>query len=77
MLSQADIKAMEDIIVEHAGPLGKFVIKKVIQDIGTPPSDFTDDTKNKFIQMVLERSIFDPMKHKPVRAQIFKAWRSG
>ena len=54
MIREADIEAMERIIVDHAGPVGKFVIKKALADLGGNPMSFTPETKERFIEMVLE-----------------------
>jgi len=77
MISDVDIQAMEEIIVNHAGPVGTFVIKKAIADLGGNPVNFTDEIKSKFIDMVLERSIFDNSKWEVVRKQILEAWNHG
>ncbi len=74
MVNDADIQAMENIIIEHAGPMGKFVIKKAIADIGIDPNSYGRDSANKLINMVLERSIFDTAKWDPLRKQILSAW---
>jgi hypothetical protein len=77
MLSRADIKKMEKIVIEHSGPMGVFVIRKAIKDLGAEPADFDEETRNKFVTMVLERSIFDPAKREPVRALILGAWKKA
>ena len=74
MLSEANIRTMEEIVAEHAGPMGKFVIKKTITDLGCEPENFNDEYLDKFISLVLERSIFDHTKWKSVRMEIVGAW---
>lgn len=77
MVSESDIQAMEEIIVEHAGPLGKFVIKKVITDLGSEPKNYDEETVYKFITVVLERSIYDTTKWNSVRREILEAWKES
>lgn len=77
MIGKVDIRALEGIIVEHAGPLGKFVVKKAIADLGGDPAGFSDDTVQRLVDMVIERSIFDNNKWKSVRKQILEAWDNG
>ena len=74
MLNDPNILAMENIIIEHAGPMGKFVIKKAIADIGIDPNNYGRDSANKLINLVLERSIFDTTKWDSLRKEILSAW---
>ena len=74
MLSESNIQAMEEIIVEHAGPMGKFVIKKAITDLECEPENFNEEVLDKFISLVVERSIFDPTRWKSVKMEIVEAW---
>ena len=77
MIRDIDIEAMERIIVNHAGPVGKFVVKKAIADLGGDTVNFNDETKTEFINMVLTRSIFDNSKWEGIRKQILEAWNHG
>ena len=74
MVSQSDIQKLENIIVENAGPMGKFIIKKSMSDIGVEPEQITGATQVKFIDMVLERAIFDENKRGTIRRVILSAW---
>ncbi len=74
MVNDSNILAMEDIIIEHAGPMGKFVIKKAIADIDSDPENYDRATQIKFIDLVLERSIFDTAKWDSLRKEILSAW---
>ncbi|MCK5309506.1 MAG: hypothetical protein KAJ33_02045 [Thermoplasmata archaeon] len=74
MVSQSDIQKLENIIVENAGPMGKFIIKKSMSDIGVEPEQITGATQVKFIDMVLERAIFDENKRVTIRREILSAW---
>ena len=74
MVSDPDILAMEKIIVEHAGPMGKFIIKKAITDLAISPEDHDREKIKQFVNLVLERSIFDTAKWDSVRKEIFAAW---
>ena len=73
-MGDIDIPAMETIIIEHTGPMGKFVIKKAIADIGIEPDKYGRESANKLITLVLERAIFDKTKWESVKKQILKAW---
>lgn len=72
MINDSKMQAFENIIVEHAGPLGKFVIKKTLTDMGADPYNLDENTLSQFIDTVLERSIYDPSKWKAVRLEIFE-----
>ena len=74
MVSNNDIRVLENIVVESSGPMGKFIIKKSLADIGVPQESITGDTQAKFIDMVLERAIFDTDRRKVVRKKILSAW---
>ena len=74
MVSQVEIRKLENIIVDNAGPMGKFIIKKSLVDIGVAPEQITGATQVKFIDMVLERAIFDSVKRKIIRKEILSAW---
>jgi len=73
-MSEVSISAMEAIIMEHAGPMGKFVIKKAIADIAIDPNNYGRESANKLIDLVLQRAIFDKVKWEPVKKQILAAW---
>lgn len=74
MDNQMKIQALESIIVEYAGPMGKFVIKKSMMDLGLDNGSITPDLKNKLIDMVLERAIFDRNRWRTIRREINSAW---
>ena len=74
MINQAEIKVMEEIIVDHAGPLGSFIIKKAIADIGADPTTFDEETVDRFIDLVIKRSVFDQNKWKSIKEEILIAW---
>ena len=74
MVSNNEIRVLERIIVDNAGPMGKFIIKKSLSDIGVPPESITGNMQTKFIDMVLERAIFDTDRRKIVRRTILSAW---
>ncbi|MCK5038317.1 MAG: hypothetical protein KAS16_04400, partial [Thermoplasmata archaeon] len=73
-MGDIDIPAMEIIIIEHTGPMGKFVIKKAIADIGLDPNNYGRESAIKLISLVLERAIFDKTKWESVKKQILTAW---
>ena len=73
-MSELNISAMEAIIVEHAGPMGKFVIKKTLADLDISPTAQDRESANKLIDTVLKRCIFDTDKWVPVKKQILTAW---
>ena len=74
MVSQGDIQILENIIVDNAGPMGKFIIKKSMADIGVDLEQITGATQIKFVDMVLERAIFDETKRGIIRKEILSAW---
>ena len=77
MVSGFDIQALESVIVEHAGPMGKFVVKKSMGDLGIDPHLINDDAQKKLIDMVLERAIFDKDKWGTIRKEITIAMENG
>ena len=74
MVSDSDLQALETIIVNHAGPMGKFIIKKPLADIDTEPGRISGDIQVKFINMVIERAIFDTDRQAIARKEILSAW---
>ena len=74
MDSQSEIQVLESIIVEHAGPMGKFVVKKSLQDLGLDNSTLNEGTRTKLVDLVLERAIYDRDRWNPIRNEIFSAW---
>ena len=68
------IKILEDIIVENAGPLGKFVVKKSLSDLDMHPGSMDESAQNRLIDMVLERAVFDRDKWPSIRKNILLAW---
>ncbi|MCK4757794.1 MAG: hypothetical protein KAS67_05030 [Thermoplasmata archaeon] len=75
MVNELEMQIMEEIIVEHAGPLGKFVIKKSITDIGGEPEQYNRETLDRFIDMILERAVYDSTKWEMIKRNIFAAWK--
>ena len=74
MVSNNDIRVLERIIVDNAGPMGKFIIKKSLSDIGVPQESIVGNVQTKFIDMVLERAIFDADRRNKARKEILSAW---
>ena len=77
MGSEADIRALERIIVQYAGPLGKFVVKKSLADLGCDTMNLTPDIRPKLVDMVLERAIYDRERWHAIRREITEAWKGG
>lgn len=75
MLDQENLEAMEEVVVEHAGPLGKFVIKKSMADMGKMPGDYNRESLDKLVDMVLERAVYDSSKWKVIKKEIFAAMK--
>lgn len=74
MNSQVQIQALEGIIVQYAGPVGKFVIKKSITDLGLDQQPLSPETKTKLVEMVLARAVFDKDRWDAIRREINAAW---
>ncbi len=74
MVESPEINALESIIVENAGPMGKFVIKKSMADLGLEPGSINQQDKSKLLDMVLERAVFDKDKWPGIRREILDAW---
>ncbi len=77
MVSDSELQALESIIVNHAGPMGKFIIKKSLSDIGAEPGRISGDIQVKFINMVIERAIFDKDRQVIARKEILSALGGG
>ena len=77
MASESEIQALETVIVEHAGHMGKFIVKKSINDLGLDASLITGDAQKKLIDMVLERAIFDKDRWGIIRKEISVALGNG
>ncbi len=77
MISDFEVQALESIIVEHAGPMGKFIVKKSMADLETDLNSITGSIQKRLIDMVLERAIFDKERWDIIRKEIHVAWGDG
>ncbi|MBA3046067.1 MAG: hypothetical protein KKH41_09085 [Candidatus Thermoplasmatota archaeon] len=77
MVSQKDIQVLENIIVEYSGPMGKFVIKKSIADMGVAPESIVGHHRMRLIDLVLERAVFDRERWATVKKEILTVWDNG
>jgi len=77
MTNDSYILALESVIVEHAGPMGKFVVKKSLSDLGIDANSISGDTQKKLIDMVLERAIYDKSRWGTIRGEIAAACGNG
>ena len=77
MANGSDIQALESVIVEHAGPMGKFIVKKSMDDLGLEANLITGDAQKKLIDMVLERAIYDKDRWGIIRKEISVALGNG
>jgi hypothetical protein len=72
MINESKMQKFEDIIVEHAGPLGKFIIKKTLSDMKLDQTKFNEEMLSEFVDAVLKRAVFDSSKWKKIRVEIYE-----
>jgi len=70
----SQVEILESIIVDYAGPMGKFVVRKSMADLGLEGSQLPPESQNQLIDMVLERAIFDKDRWNLIRREIQSAW---
>ncbi len=61
-----EIDVLERELVDLAGPLAVFVIKKQIKDMGLRRDDFPRERLGELIERSVKNAIFDPEKQKKV-----------
>ena len=67
-----EIDILERELVELAGPLAKFVIKKQIRDMGLQRENFPKDRLGELIERSVKNAIFDPKKQREVSRNLRK-----
>ena len=55
---------LEAELVDLAGPLGKFVLKKQLKEMGKTPETFPIEDLPKLIRLVVPKAIFDEKLHR-------------
>ena len=60
------IDALERELVELAGPLAIFVIKKQIKDMGFARMNFPEEKMGELIERSVKNAIFEPSKQREV-----------
>ncbi len=72
-----EIDVLERELVELAGPLAKFVIKKQIRDMGLQRENFPKDRLGELIERSVKNAIFDPKKQREVSRALKKRILGG
>ncbi len=63
------VKVIEETLTNYAGPIARYVIKKAMKDLKLD-DDVPPHMISKFLDVVIERAIFDPTKHALVKKDI-------
>ena len=58
------ITLLEEELVELAGPLGKFVVKKQLEELGMKRDDISDPLFLELMKRCVATAIFDPERQK-------------
>ncbi len=66
------IDILEKELVDLAGPLAVFVIKKQIKDMGLRRENFPEERMGELIERSVKNAIFDPKKQKNVERNLKK-----
>lgn len=70
--SKEMIEKIREIVVDAAGPIGDFVIKKQIKDLGYTPDNFPAERIQILIEKVVENAVYDPEKKMEVKNKLRK-----
>lgn len=72
------IKHIEEKLVEYAGPMGKYVLKKELSDMGFSPNDELDITMmRKVIDDVVKKAIYNQDKRHACKRELLKIISHG
>ena len=66
------IEALENELVELAGPLGKFVVKKQMRELSFSPKDVSGPMFQMLIEQCVANAIFDPKKQEEALKELKK-----
>ncbi len=66
------IDLLEKELIELAGPLAGFVIKKQIKDMGLRRENFPEDRLTELMERSVKNAIFEPSKQKEVIRKLRK-----
>ena len=70
------MKIIESVLMEYAGPLGKFVLKKRVKIMNESYDAFPPDRLGELVKAVLADAIFDPTKRKEAHSVLAKQLRT-
>ena len=56
--------ALEEELIELAGPLGKFVLKKHLKEMGSTPDDYPEEKMKELIKAIVPKAVFDESLHR-------------
>jgi len=70
------ISIITDVLTEYAGPIAKFVINKAQKDFALSGRTVEEDLP-EFINLIVNRAIFDPQKRYPIRKEIIHVLHEG
>ncbi len=71
------IDELEKLVIEYAGPMGKFVVSTQIKTMGEAREKFPEKKLGELIDKVIEAAIYDPGSRKNARKTIRKRLISG
>ncbi|MEM3444682.1 MAG: hypothetical protein QXJ27_03915 [Thermoplasmata archaeon] len=69
------VEKMRKILIDAAGPIADFVIKKQIRDMGYTLETFPGDKLLLLVDRVVENAIYDPEKKVEIRNKLRKELR--
>ena len=50
-------------MIELSGPLGKFVLKKTLKELGLKPDDFPEEKLENLVKLIIPKVVFDKSLH--------------
>ncbi|MCX8174319.1 MAG: hypothetical protein N3F63_06925 [Thermoplasmata archaeon] len=66
----AVLEKIREIVVDAAGPIADFVIKKQIRDLGYTADNFPQEKLHILIDRVVDNAIYDKEKKELVRSKL-------
>ncbi|MEM3397257.1 MAG: hypothetical protein QW620_06690 [Thermoplasmata archaeon] len=70
MASQEAISIIRNYLVEYAGPMGGFVLKKAMNDMGKEEASFPLELLPALVDRALNNAVYDPKAREELKKRI-------
>ncbi|MCX8173197.1 MAG: hypothetical protein N3F63_01090 [Thermoplasmata archaeon] len=70
MGSREAIAIIRNYLIEYAGPMGGFVLKKAMNDMGKDEASFPADHLPALVERALNNAVYDPKTREELKKRI-------